>query len=345
MAFINDLSIAISLATKPISQESFSKILILGSRATGSSLINKYADYSDVTSMVSDGFTSADPEYKMASLIFGQSPCPDEIGAYIRDESESVSEALDALSQLHDDWYGLLITERDSESLHEAGDWSLGNEKMFIGCTESASALTGRNNIREAYIIHDDADNFPEAALSGMCFPETPGSITWKWKSPTGVTASTFDLTTLNAIRSGNGQTFSKRSGVVYSDEGITTGGEYIDVVMARDYVKARIGEAIFALQLKVDKIPFDNSGAAMLDACIREVLHQAGEDGIIAVATTEEDKNSSDEGEYMYTLSVPDRSDVPANDRAARKWTGITFKFTLAGAVHGTAIEGTITA
>lgn len=344
MAYINDLNIQITLATKPLTIQGFSRILILGNRTSPNNLIGLYGIYSDLASMVSAGFSSSDPEYKMAALIFAQSPCPSDIAVHIHSAAVDIDDALDTLILTHNDWYGLLITSRDADDLHTAGTWALGNEKLFIGCTDSIDALTNRNNIREAYLIHDKATDYPEAAWAGLCFPQPIGSITWKWKSPTGVVASNFTLTQLNTIRSNKGQTFSERNGIVYSDEGITTGGEYIDVVMSRDYIKARLEESLFALQTRVGKIPFDDTGGAMLESAIREVLRQAGKQGIIAKAVSEADKKLSDEGEYMFTVYVPPRSEVPENDRAQRKWSGITFSFTLAGAVHKTQISGIIT-
>jgi len=344
MPYINDLNIQISLATRPLTIQGFSKLLILGKRTDPDALIGHYGEYADLASMVSAGFTADDDEYKMAALIFAQSPRPETIAVHVHDDAVDIDDALDALLGSHSDWYGLLITSRLAADLHTAGDWCMGNEKLFVGCTASAAALSGRNNQREAYLIHDSAEDFPEAAWAGICFPREIGSITWKWKSPTGVTASGFTLTELTAIRDGNGQTLSERSGVVYADEGITTGGEFIDVIMSRDYIKARLGEALFALNIRSDKIPFDNTGAAMMESAIRDVLRQAGKQGIIAKAVSEADKKLSDEGEYMYTVTIPARSEVPANDRAARKWTGIEFTFVLAGAVHATEISGTIT-
>lgn len=343
MAYINDLSIAITLATRPITVAGFSKLLILGNRTAPDDLIDHYGEYSDLTSMVDDGFSSDDDEYKMAAKIFGQSPRPSEIAVHVHSDAVEIDDALDTLILSYNDWYGLLITSRANDDLHTAGDWALGNEKMFIGCAIAASALTDRNNIREAYLIHDGAADFPEAAWAGICFPQPIGSITWKWKTPTGAVAGDFTLTEMNAIRAANGQTLAERGGVVYADEGITTGGEYIDTIMARDYVQARMGEALFGLEIRAKKIPFDDTGAAMLEGAIRDVLRQAGQQGIIARAVSEADKLKSDEGEYMYTVTIPQRSDVPANDRAARKWTGIEFSFTLAGAVHATEIAGTI--
>ncbi len=345
MAYINDLDIQISLATLAITQQSFSLPLILGSRASSSPLCKKYGEYAELTEMVTAGFASTDPEYIMAGLLFGQSPRVPTVAVYVRDTADTIGEALDELLQTNNGWYVLMIAERDKTSVQAAGTWALANERIFIGCTADITALTGRNNLREAYLIHDGAAEFPEAAWVGEALPYSIGEITWKWRTPTGVVASSFTLTELNQIRSNKGQTFSKRSGVVYSDEGVTTGGEFIDTVMARDFVKARLGEALFSLYIKSNKVPFDGSGAAMQDSALREVFQLCGRQGIIGKVEDEADQEYSDEGEYMYTLSVPSRSEVPSADRAERKWSGIKFSFKIAGAVHKNAISGTITA
>lgn len=345
MSYINDLSINISLQTKPISSQGFGLPLIVGSRAAADDLCKEYGEFSEAADMITAGFEAADPEYKMAGLMFGQSPRPDKIAVYVRDTADAIGDSLSELLTGYNDWYGFLITERDNVTVNAAGDWALANEKLFIGCALASSALTDRNNIREAYLIHDDAANFPEAAWAGLCLPQEIGSITWKWKTPTGAKASGFTPAQLQEIRDKNGQTLSKRSGVIYSDEGITTGGEYIDVIMSRDYVKARLSENLFAMNIRLPKISMDNSGMSLIESALREVFNECGERGIIAKAESEEDKAKSDEGVYMYKVNVPLRHEIPVNDRAARKVPGITFSFTIAGAVHSYDIDGVITA
>ncbi|MBN2157922.1 MAG: DUF3383 family protein [Spirochaetes bacterium] len=343
MPYINDLTISIILQTLALQQQGFGIPLILGERTSPSELIGDYGEFSDLTSMIAAGFTTDDPEYKMAAKMLAQSPCPEKIAVYIRDDTDTIPEALAELIVSHNNWYALLITERDKTSLAAAGGWAASNKKLFFGCSTDLTALTDRNVNREAYLIHTDAANYPEAAWVGLCLPQEIGSITWKWKRPTGVIASTFNLTELNQIRTGNGQTMSERSGVVYTDEGITTAGEYIDVIQARDYIEARLGEELFALQVKSGKIPYDNTGFARIESVIRAVLNECGNRGIIARVVDEADREKSDDGIYMYTVAVPARSEIPANDRAARKLTGITFTLTIAGAVHNVAITGYI--
>jgi hypothetical protein len=343
MSHINDLTISIILQTLALQQQGFGVPLILGKRTTPSALIGDYGEFSDLASMITAGFTADDPEYKMVGKMLAQSPCPEKVAVFVRDDTDDIDEALAELILTHNDWYALLVTERDKTSMATAGTWALANKKIFFGCSTDITALESRNNNREAYLIHSDAANFPEAAWVGLCLPQEIGSITWKWKRPTGVIASTFTLTELNTIRTGHGQTMSERSGIIYTDEGITTAGEFIDIIQARDYIEARLGEELFALQVRSGKVPYDNTGFARIESVIRTVFNECGNRGIIGRVTDDADRLKSDDGIYIYKVTVPARSEVPANDRAARKLSGIKFSLTIAGAVHGVDIDGYI--
>ncbi|MCL2154185.1 MAG: DUF3383 domain-containing protein [Leptospirales bacterium] len=339
MANINDIVINISMLTKPLSVKGFGLPLILGS-----GLVElDYGEYSSLAELTDAGFKITDAEYKMAAMMFAQSPCPERIAIFRREESVSIEEALAELVKTHNDWYALLITERDKESLAESGNFAMSSEKIFFGCTADISALENRNNNREAYLIHDQADQYYEAAWVGLCLPQTVGTITWKWKTPTGVLPANFTTTELIEIRNKNGQTFSRQSGVAYSNEGITTGAEFVDNMMGRDFVKARLEEALFNLQIKNGKISFTNSGFAKIEAAMREVFQQCGRSEIIGEVESEDDAKLSDEGVYMYKIKIPQRSEIPATDRAARKIPNIEFSFTVAGAVHSMNVNGKI--
>ncbi len=343
MPEINDLTINITLQTKAVVQQGFGVPLILGSRETGN-LVETYHEIAELAEMITAGFTADDAEYKIAAGMLAQSPRPEKIAVYVRDADDSIATALPELVETHNDWYALLITERDKTSLAAAGTAAAALEKIFIGCTADTTALAGRNNIREMYVIHPNAAAFEEAPLVGLCLPQNIGSYTWKWKTPSGITEAAYTLTELTGIRTAKGVTYCKRSGVIYSNEGITTGGEYLDIIQSRDYIKARLGEDIFALMINSKKVPFDNTGIARIEAVVRSRLKQCGSQGIIARAVDEADQAKSDDGMYMFKVSVPARADIPENDRAARKLTGIVFSLTIAGAVHNVDIDGYIT-
>ena len=332
--FINDIDIQISLQNQAPAVRGFGLPLILGNRAARHDLVGHFALYSSAAAMLEDEFTTSDPEYKMAGLMFGQSPRPRQIAVYIRAATTSIGDALGAAQSANSDWYAVLITERTKTALHAAGDWALANRKLFFGCTADLTALTARNNIWEAYYLHKAPETYPEAALVGLCLPQRIGSLSWAYQTPTGVAAA-FTLSELNTIRTGKGQTFSERGGLVYSNEGLTTGGQYIDIMQTRSLLEARLGEATFGLLIREPKISMDGDGLFKLEAAWRGVLDALGRDGNIAVVSDEADRKQSDDGTYMYQLRVPQRSEIAVNERAARNVAGVTGQVTLAGAVH----------
>ncbi len=343
--YINDLNIAISLQTRVVETANFNLALVLGSRSGNHTLKGHYGIYSDLASLKEAGFLESDPEYKILTKLFSQNPKPAEVMVYVGDSTKLISERANNATSQNNNWYIMLITERDKATLNAAGDYALANEKLFIGGASSKTVLTSRNNIREAYLIHNQASEFPEVAWVGDVITKPVGSYTWKFRTPAGVTASNFSLTELKEIRQLKAQTLSLRAGVVYSDNGITTGGEHIDIIQSRDYIKSRLEEELFLLLTRNDKVSFDDLGIAKVESVIRSVLNEAGDIGIIATASSDEDRKASDEGKYIYTVSIPTRAEVSANKRAERALPNVRFSLTIAGAIHSVDISGVISA
>lgn len=341
MAFIQDISVSIIRGTKALAQQGFGMPLIVGNTTTAG-VPGVYREFGDMTS-VAQVYSDTDNEYQMASMMFAQEPSPKEIAIFSRN-TETITNALTTVNESNPGFYAVFIADRDSASLAEAGDWANANKKFFFGGTSDETALTGRNVDREAYIVHNEADKYPECAWAGMNLPKDPGSITWKWKSLNGQNAANYTLTELNTIRDANGQTITEVGGVAVVNEGKCTSGEFIDVIRGQDWVKARIEENLYQLFISNDKIAMDNVGIAQVESTIRSVLKMAGNRGIIAKATTETELTKSDDKEFMYQVTVPRREDITVNDRANRILPGVEFIYYLAGAIHEAEVKGKIT-
>jgi hypothetical protein len=305
-----------------------------------------YKEYSDLTSVSTD-YHSKHPAYLMAGAMFSQSPCPPIIAIYSKSKSISIEDSLNKMKKEHNGFYAVFISERgdkdNCECLHQAGKWAAENEKLFFGCSKSHDCLTKRKNEREAYIIHDSPEDYPECAWAGQNLPKTPGSITWKWKALNNQKACNYDTTYLNEIRNNNGQALTELGGIVYVNEGKTTVGQFIDVIRGKDWIKARMLENLYILLINNEKIPLDNTGIAQVEGVVRTVLKQAAKNGIIARATTEDELKKSDDKEFMYTVSVPTRSDLMQNDIANRILKNVGFVYYLAGAIHEAEVQGKI--
>jgi hypothetical protein len=168
--------------------------------------------------------------------------------------------------------------------------------------------------------------------------------FTWKWKKLSGVEAVDYNTTVLNTIRANNGITVTSQAGAIFSNEGKTGSGSYIDIVYGIDAIESDITLAILQMYLDNENVSIDDPGIQQSDAVIRGVLEAWGKKGVIASLTedsSDEDKAKSDDGIYMFKVESPLRSEVPSVDRANRKLTGMKFSYTIGGAQHEIDVDG----
>jgi len=238
-----------------------------------------------------------------------------------------------------------LWAETDKASLNEAGEFAASNEKLFVGNTPDITAFDGRNNIRETYIIDDKAaTELPAAAWVGRIAPTTPGSVTWKWKILNGVTPGAFTTTQQLAIRAGNAQIIVTSRGRTYVNEGITTGGEFNDLIRGRDHLTSRLLEEFILLFTNAEKVGLDDPGIGEVTGVVRDVLAEKAGDDFIAAAVSEDDQKNSDDGKFQYTVTAPTFSQIPLTDKTNRNLPDIKFNLVPKGAIHTIrSINGTI--
>ncbi len=243
----------------------------------------------------------------------------------------SISGGLNELIKEHNDWYFLLSDEQDEDEVKEISDWAQANKKIYVACPDedmatNISISNDLKNNRTAVMYHEDPDTYPDAAWVGRCAPEAPGSITWKFKTLNGITPLALTSTEKADLESANVNTYVEKYGVSQTSEGLTTSGEYIDVIRGIDFIDARLAEGVSRLLFTSPKVPFTNAGISQVEAEVVAVMQLGVENGIIAV---------DDDGNGIYDVSVPDVDDVPDNDKANRNLPDVGFVFTLAGAIH----------
>lgn len=345
MAYINDLDINITLETKGISVASFHLPLLLGSRPDKHALVDKYGLWGSIDEMKTAGFVDNDPEVKMAKMILAQNPKLKEFMVYIGNASKPLAEQLELAKNKNSDFYFVLATTRKKAEQHLIAEWVATQEKIFIGGSADKTVLENRNNIREVYLIHNEADKFFEAAWLGSVAVKDVGSYTWHYQTPNLVTPANFSLSELKEIRKNKGQSISKRKDVVYVDNGITTGGEFIDVIQVRDWIKTRLEESLFSLLIRKDKIPYDDRGILIVKSEMRKVFQVACEQGMIASVGTKKDLENSDEGKFQYKIFIPPFAQQTQNDRATRTLNRVHFSFVILGAIEKIKINGVIKA
>ena len=106
-----DVIVEVSPASAP--REEFNQMLIIGNSKLVSpdELIiptsERVRQYTDIDSMLSDGFVDTDPEYLAAAIYFSQTPAPQIvwIGCCDTYNSETIVEAVEACRAINADWY------------------------------------------------------------------------------------------------------------------------------------------------------------------------------------------------------------------------------------------------
>jgi hypothetical protein len=125
-----------------------------------------------------------------------------------------------------------------------------------------------------------------------------------------------------------NVNTLTALAGVSVTRYGRVSSGEWIDNIRYTDFLAARIQERVYGVLISNPKVPYTDSGIALVK---NEILAQL--DHGIGVGALSEDPPP--------TCTVPRASAVSAANKANRLLDDVTFRATLAGAVNYVAIDG----
>ena len=286
----------------------------------------------------------------MDGMLFGVTYTVNGDAAGVDDNTTDAGIATDlAAIELYDpDWYGLCLDSNGALEIVAAADWVESNDspKQFVCQTQDpavasepdgtddpvtgsvAAQLKGSTTERTMLFYHRNNRQYVCAAMLGRALPEDAGSITWAYKQLSSVTAQSLTTTELANIEAKNANSITTMAGVSITRFGTASSGEYMDVLRGSDWLEARIKERVYALLLQNDKVPYTDGG---IQAVRSEILAQlqAGVARDFIAADPEP------------TCSVPRASEVSAALKAARSLEDVTFRATLAGAVHKVNIEG----
>ena len=200
-----------------------------------------------------------------------------------------------------------------------------------VSITDIAANLQTAGYARTALMYHPKANlQYPAAAWAGRCLPLDAGSITWMFKTLSGVDYVNFTTTEESTLKGKDCNMYVRISGISMTQEGKTSAGSYIDLARGTDFIRARLQEYVFGALARADKIPFTDAGAAVVEAEVKAVMSLSVNQTILAA-------------DPAPVVSVPLVKDVSATDKANRLLPDVTFTATFAGAIHGVQISGTI--
>lgn len=334
------VQITITKETTAIDTASFNIPMILTEDATFSERVRQY---SSITALAED-FDSQSDVYAMASRLFGDQgsrPAYVLVGSKKEDDA-TWADAIANIEQENSVWYGVVATTHEPEDVLSIASAIQARRKIFGTSTQDPSALTtGDTDIgsllsefnydRTYWVYSPFADeDFPEAAWMGSQMPMTPGSNTWAFKQATAVRSANLTDTQKTNIRNKNGNTVTRRAGVVIFEDGRMADGTWIDEVVGIDWWVARVQEAIFFRLINSRKVPMTRAGASIIETEIRSVNALGVANGLIADDTP-------------ATVTAPDPLRIPANMRAQRTLGDFRVRFRLSGAVHRVLVDAVV--
>lgn len=307
------------------------------------SAINGASVASVVTAASADSATTVTITSDTAGLMFS---CSVNSAALLTRQDitadAGIATDLAAISLINDTWYGLIMTSQGKAEIIAAAAYIETIKKVFIATTgdsdvigsgsgDVATALKTSAYARTGIIFEAAPEGYAGAAWLGEMLPQAPGSNTWEFKTLAGVTVDTLTETQRTNLTNKRCEFYVTEAGVNVTRGGAKTGsGEYIDVTIFTDWLRARMQERLFGILVNLPKLPFTDSGIALVDAAIRAQLAEAVAVGGLIDGTTQ--------------VVVPAAVDVSSASRAARTLTGVTFQGQLAGAIHSLTIQGTLT-
>ena len=264
--------------------------------------------------------------------------------------STSLAVDLSDINLYDPDWYGFCIDSHGSDGItsevYKAAEWAESNKKQFVAQTRdtavaSASDASDTTSIgarlkaasfeRTMLFYHKNNLQYICAAMLGRALPEDAGSITWAYKQLAGITSQNLTTTEQLNLEAKNVNFLTTLAGVAVTRYGTSSDGEYMDIIRGTDWLAARIQERVYALLIQNDKLPFTDAGIQAVRGEILAQLNQGISRNFIA-------------SDPEPTCTVPRASEVSVADKGTRTLNGVTFRATLAGAIHKVAIEGELT-
>ena len=256
-----------------------------------------------------------------------------------------VAADLSAIVDEDDTWYALHTLYNSNAYVLAAAAWVNARKKIYVfDVNENDAIKTAAGNsdtlddiktsayTRVTGCYHPSPADFFAAAWMGRCLPTEPGSITWKFKTLSGVAATVLTATHRTNLVARSANYYRSVAGKNIAAEGTTADGDFIDVQRGIDWLEDDMSKGVFNALTTGDKIPYTDDGAAVVQAEVLASLQRAVARGILAASPAP-------------VVTVPAVASVATADKTARNLPDVKFSGTLAGAIHKATITGVVSA
>lgn len=361
----NIVNCDISIESPVEDSTSFGTIMIVGDRPIGPEKDIKEVDkYASLAEIVDAGWKEEDAIYKAARVTFLQEHKPEFIYIAVRQQAatetpdaeagnagveksakerlsnpEKFSETVKRVTG-HSGWYGLALAGAEDTDINEVADLIESTEKMFAFSTQGKkNPLSRKDYLRTFGIYSESLDEYAHVAWLAEGFSYNPGSETWAYKTLRGVTTAGLTTREMRGLEEEKLNYYISCAGKGITRDGKVIGGEWIDVIRFRDWLKNQMQIKIFELFVKNPKIPYLDAGITLVENQMRAALQAGQKAG--GIAETEFDENG--EPVEGYTVTLPRAASLSSAQRASRALKDCRFTARMAGAIHIVELKGNL--
>ena len=265
---------------------------------------------------------------------------------WMEDVTPAASAAAELTAVLAEDsnWYGLVVDVPSAVTIAAVAAVVETTRKVYTPDTHDtkatdgtvtddiASTLQGLGYMRTFVQYHPDYGVFSAGALMAYMLTTPPGSATWAHKSIRGVRKYNLRAAQAAALKAKNCNMYLSFAGRGTTLWGVSSGGEYMDVVRGVDWVVSSMQIRVFILLATNPKVPYTDHGVELIKGEVRAplVIGARAPHNLIV--------------EDSIVVTAPKVADIAPEDRTARVLPNVEFGADLQGAVHATHIIGTLT-
>lgn len=276
---------------------------------------------------------------------------------YSRKYEYACEDIVDTLERalLTNGWYVICPAYTDKTTLEKIGSWTDSQTKTCLYsvvdvpegddnpiCDKSlrCSGMFAKESFDQKAESVPKDNIYINVAWSVKCLNYQAGSETWALKTLVGIQPACLSSTQMRKLEELNINYYT-----TYADRDVTcigknTYGEWIDLVRFRDWLQNEIQIDIFSLMVTNPKIPFTDEGINLVHNVLISALKRGQKRGGIAPDEYDSDNNLI----LGFVTSVPRASDITPSQKASRKLSDVTFSARIAGAIHMTDINGSLT-
>lgn len=340
----NDVVVLVEQAAKSVPTD-YLRVLLVSTAG-----VKDYAEYKDAATLQTH-FGAESGIGKMAATLFEQTPTLPSVAAVgIAEPSDAagMTAALNTIRAAHDDWYLLMTDQSDDEMIEAIAAWADATEpteaqqmagtqdmrKLYVAQTANKSiAVSSKRSI----LLYAESGQHTAAAWVGLAGSYYPQGVTWKFKQPSGSAAPTLTKAELDALMSNNVNLLTAEGKQTYIKHGVMADGEWIDAVLAADYIAMRMRDELHKVLVGSPRIEYSDAGITQIAGAVLTALDAATALGMIA--------RDPDTGKGKYSVVIPRRNEATLEQIESRRIPDIHWEAERMAAIHGVTVRGVLKA